>query len=90
MKTTLSTKKDIWIVKFQYQSEAFIFSNYDIGALGDIVKENAVNGRGISELLRFDTAKNKFCKVSKELIANIFGFDTHSILELKKCGYIKA
>lgn len=83
---TLNAGEDIFLVKFYGLSNAIFFSSYERETLGNLIKKHGENG---IEWIKRHQSNGAFGKVSKETLKAIFSHDTHSYIELQKCGYIK-
>lgn len=83
----LSSGEDIFLVKFYGFSNAIFFSAYQREVLGNLIKKHGENG---IEWIKRHQSNGDFDKASKETLKAVFSHDTHSYIELQKCGYIKA
>lgn len=84
---TLSSGNDLYAVDFYGKSAHIIFNGGETGTLGKLCV--LYGEHGIVSIRRYNASKMKFDKISKPMISNIFMWDTETILELKKTGYIK-
>ena len=87
MKKFLVTSNDLFLIKFNSTSNGFVFEGSELEILGDLIQKYGSNG--IDKICRYNHAKMKFEKVSKQLTKQLFSHDTHSIQELKKTNFIK-
>lgn len=87
MKNSISTQYGLFLVEFHGVIQQFIFSGNAPEELGDLIQEHGKYG--ILAIKRFDTAKSQFKKISKDEVERFFGWDTHSIEQLKAVNYLK-
>lgn len=82
-----STARAIFSVDFRGgPSEHFIF-NDEPEILGNLIQLHGKHG--ILSIKQYDPAKGSFKKMSVKQIESWFGWDTHSIQQLKKINFIK-
>ena len=87
MKNSISTEYGLFLVEFHGVIRQFIFSGNAPEELGNLIQEHGKHG--VYAIKRFNTVKSQFQKISRAEVANLFGWDTHSIEQLKKVNYIK-
>lgn len=87
MKNSISTQYGLFLVEFHGVIQQFIFSGNAQEELGNLIKEHGKHG--VHAIKRFDTVKSQFKKISKDEVQLLFGWDTHSIEQLKSVNYIK-
>lgn len=83
---TVATHFDVFLVAFRSKQEQYIFSGGEREALGKLIELHGQHG--IDFIKRFDKAKSSFKPMSKATIKTLFGWDTHSILQLEKKNFI--
>lgn len=82
----LNSSKDIFLVEFKGNHEHFIFDN-NPEVLGNLIQQK--NRYGIEKICRYNQSKAKFEKLTAKAVKTLYGWDTHSILQLEKVGFIK-
>lgn len=87
MKNTVSTQFGVYLISFQGVSNHFIFDGNTPELLGNLIKQHGKHG--VNFIKRYNQTKAKFESISKPLISQLFGWDTHSIIELQKTNFIK-
>jgi hypothetical protein len=83
----LDASNDLYAVDFHAKNSACIFKGNDSGTLGDLIK--LYGKSGILKIYRYNASKMKFERISKELVKQLFSWDTHSTEQLKRVNYIK-
>lgn len=86
MENFLKTSDDLFIVKFNTTSNGFVFTGSTSGVLGDLIER--LGSGGIDKICRYNGAKMKFERISKELVKQLFSFDTYTIEQLKRVNFI--
>ena len=81
----LNTDQRIYLIKFCY---TLTDGNFFTTDLGKTIKEHD-QGRGIDYIKVFDTAKNKFTRISKKDILQFHSWQTESFEILKAYNYFK-
>jgi len=84
--TSLSTAYGLFLVEFHGVIQQYIFSGNEPEGLGNLIQEHGKHG--VQAIKRFDTVKSQFKKISKSEVENLFGWDTHSIQQLKSKNFI--
>lgn len=84
---TLATNYDLFLVAFIGLQEQYIFTGNPPEALGNLIQEH--NRHGIEFIKRFDKSKSSFKTISKATVKNLFGYDTHTMVQLQKINFIK-
>ena len=87
MKNSISTQYGIFLVEFHGVMQKFIFSSNAPEELGNLIQEHCKHG--VSAVKIFDIGKSQFKKISKDEVERFFGWDTHSIEQLKAVNYLK-
>lgn len=75
----------VYLVVFTADTHKYITT--DTVKLAGLIRQH--NRYGIEYISRFDPAKERFVKMSRKLVKQVFGFDTDATQELIKVGYIK-
>lgn len=83
---TLNTSQSLFMVTFNGVSQKFLF-NSEPEVLGNLIQ--TYGKHGIMNIKRLDTAKDSFKSISKKEIELFFGWDTHTIEQLKSKNFIK-
>lgn len=83
----LDTSKYLYLIEFQGNKNGVIFNSADVGLLGDLIQLHGKHG--ILQVRRYSALKMKFERISKDLVKQLFSWDTHSTEQLKRVNYIK-
>lgn len=87
MQNTVSTQFGVYLISFRAITNHFIFDGNTPELLGNLIQLHGQHG--INFIKRYNQAKEKFERLSKAEITNLFNWDTHSIIELQKTNFIK-